>query len=1568
MNIDNPAQLPDHPSANTITIRDIEIRTQEQRKVSRQYVVQFSVNGILKSTRRAKEENNRVSWGEILHFYGDDRSVFEVKVYQKRRGIRDKLVGFIPSSNTIGGVLESLQDGVFEQTLLKDTSSNEWDLSRITIKFTLTADFLPKGSDGSHLQNTDDVTRLTELVTGITLASGAARPIDSTLDVGTIISAKARMFKDMWGVFLKRVELLGNIVVNIEEIHPFASLAWSVMSAVDKVFLNQKPRHDRIVHLIGTMNDVFAFVHDAEPLKKIELQIGTMLLLVQQVTECGFFIAEEQNFWIRTEWDIADKKITAYELKLQELKTAFLEGVTLQAGLTVVRMINVREPIAETTDLSNGPYGAKYTQEKQCHPGTREVLLQEICDILNDPDPHAPRVCLLTGVAGSGKSAVAHSIARLYDGQERLGSLYCFSRIDVTKQNPRNFFSTITRDLCDRDPHYKSALCGTQGEDPLFLAMTTPSEPRENFHAIGPIVIVVDTLDESGDRDDRQQFLATLSKWVRGPNLPTGLRFLITARTESDILAAFPSGRYVTHKHMSDISDEIVDKDIETFIYHSLRHPEPASTWPDHEECRLLAQHSQHLFQWAATACKFIQGIGVVRLDPSKRFEIVMQNATRAVRHHLDELYGCILGQLLSTDDARESFRELMTIVLSLKEPLPFDSLSALFSADKFLNIRDVMKPMGSLLDVLDENKPIRPLHTSLCDFLLDETRSYMFHVPIQPQDSLALGRVLLACMRKMLKFNICDLKDSRLLNNAVPDLSSQVTKAIPLHLSYSCQYWMDHFAHVHCAPGLLDEVTLFFKTYLPYWLEAISLLSHSSPLSTILAALKTCTTLMTWAKDQEIAALASDACRFIQVFAPILQASTPHLYLSAMPQTPTVSPLYALWQSRLLMHASTTSGQLSSWPVEVCILQGHRNSVQCVAYSPDGRHIVTGSWDHTIMVWDAATGETVAGPFEGHTHVVLSVACSPDGRHIASGSGDETVRVWDATTGKTVANPSKGHRDSVMSVAYSPDGTHIVSGSEDNTVRVWNATTGETVAGPFKGHKGSVQSVAYAPNGTHIVSGSVDKTIRVWNATTGETVAGSFNEHTNSVSCVAYSPDGKCIVSGSSDKTIRVWNAISGRSVAGPFHGHTEPITSVAYSPDGSHIVSGSWDKTIRVWNATTGGAVTGPFVGHTDVVWSVGYSSDGRHVVSGSGDKTIRVWDGTASHNVAREGPFYGHKDSVCSVTYSQDGRHIVSGSKDKTIRVWDVTIGLTVAGPFEGHTDLVTSVACSPDGIHVASASADKTIRIWDLMSGQSVGNPFKGHTGHILSIAYSPDGKHIISGSQDKTVRIWNTETGQFLSLIGHLGWVISIAFSSDGMHIVSGSEDKSVRIWTITGTCVAGPLKGHVDSVTSVAYSPDGMHVASGSWDKTIRVWNVGTGRPITKLLRGHTDPISCITYISHGKHIISGSFDKTIRVWNATSGECVAGPFLIHSSPITSISYSPGEVYIVSCAWDKTIKVCTTFTGKFTMVAFLIPKNAEDVYALSGLMSVPRIWNDITGQCLINQLQEYPFICFLFPR
>ena len=571
--------------------------------------------------------------------------------------------------------------------------------------------------------------------------------------------------------------------------------------------------------------------------------------------------------------------IMGYENKLQELKTALLEGVTLQTGITVVRTMNAVEDVgrplppmvivrcllmgntAESMDLSDMPYafGARYAQEKGCLPGTRESVIREICDILNNADEDGPQVCLLTGVAGSGKSAIAHSVARLYEGQQRLGTSYCFSSTNVARRNPQNLFATIARDIADLDRQFKLALCKivkyTQGlrtsQSPFDQVEHLIIKSSAGLDAIGPLVIVVDALDESGNADDRQQLLDTLSRCIIERKLPTNLRFLIATRPENDILNAFPSLPQVVRKDLGDIPEAVVDTDIERFIHHSLhQYAELELLWPNQEWCQLLARHSQHLFLWGATACRFIQGIGGSGLGLRKRVEMVLQSDNRGSVGPPDELYQTILGELFPWDEARECFRNVMALLLALKEPLSLTSLSALFDSDEDQHVRNIIEVMALILDgALDNETPMRPVHMSFRDFLLDEARCLVFHVRITSRHSHSIGRALLACMRGMLRFNMCDLKDSRQRNAMVPNLAEQVNMAIPPHLSYACLHWMDHLQHAACTPELLHEVTQFFKDFFPYWLEAISLLSLSSPLSSILSAIETCTILMTWAK-----------------------------------------------------------------------------------------------------------------------------------------------------------------------------------------------------------------------------------------------------------------------------------------------------------------------------------------------------------------------------------------------------------------------------------------------------------------------------------------------------------------------------------------------------------------------------------------------------------------------------------------------------------------------------------------------------------------------------------------------
>ena len=214
---------------------------------------------------------------------------------------------------------------------------------------------------------------------------------------------------------------------------------------------------------------------------------------------------------------------------------------------------------------------------------------------------------------------------------------------------------------------------------------------------------------------------------------------------------------------------------------------------------------------------------------------------------------------------------------------------------------------------------------------------------------------------------------------------------------------------------------------------------------------------------------------------------AVPHIYVSALPFAPQNSKISMQFLKLFQKTAIVKMGKMEHWSKKFfLILAGHDEWVTSVAFSPDGKHIVSGSRDNTVRVWDAQTGQSVMDPLKGHNNFVTSVAFSPDSRHIVSGSLDNTFRVRDAQTGQSVIASLKGHDDRVTSVAFSPDGRHIVSGSFDKTVRVWDAQTGQSVMDPLKGHHYCVTSVAFSPDGRYIVSGSIDKIVRVWDAQTG--------------------------------------------------------------------------------------------------------------------------------------------------------------------------------------------------------------------------------------------------------------------------------------------------------------------------------------------------------------------------------------------------------------------------------------------------------------------------------------------------
>jgi WD40 repeat protein len=300
---------------------------------------------------------------------------------------------------------------------------------------------------------------------------------------------------------------------------------------------------------------------------------------------------------------------------------------------------------------------------------------------------------------------------------------------------------------------------------------------------------------------------------------------------------------------------------------------------------------------------------------------------------------------------------------------------------------------------------------------------------------------------------------------------------------------------------------------------------------------------------------------------------------------------------------ASTTS-ENSDLPKT---LKGHSSDVNAIAFTPDGKTIVTGSDDKTIKLWSLATGEEIR-TLKKHSNWVWTLAISPDGKTLASGSADHTIKLWNLATGEEILT-LKGHSSGVTSVAFSPDGATLASGSLDKTIKLWNLQTGQEIR-TLEGHVKEVDSIAFSPDGKILASGGWDKKIKLWNLTTGKEIR-TLEGHSDSILAVAFSPDGMQIASGSKDKTIKLWNLVTGEAIS-TFKGHDDKVNSVAYlpSPDGMTLVSGSNDNTIKLWNISTGQVIR-TLKGDSGYIYAIAISPDGKTIASGgSADNIIKIW----------------------------------------------------------------------------------------------------------------------------------------------------------------------------------------------------------------------------------------------------------------------------------------------------------------------------------------------------------------------
>jgi len=626
-------------------------------------------------------------------------------------------------------------------------------------------------------------------------------------------------------------------------------------------------------------------------------------------------------------------------------------------------------------------------------------------------------------------------------------------------------------------------------------------------------------------------------------------------------------------------------------------------------------------------------------------------------------------------------------------------------------------------------------------------------------------------------------------------------------------------------------------------------------------------------------------------------------------------------------------------------ILRGHSNYVRSVAFSPDGKTLVTSGGDHTIVLWDVSNPLApmmLGKPLTGHTDTVMSIAFSPNGKILASGSADKTIRLWDVSNleePKALGTPLIGHTAIVYSVAFGPDGNMLASSSGDTTIRLWDVSNPQ--APKALGFRAGIDDtysliLAFSPDGKTLASGTEFYLISLWNVSNPQVLQAMGEWVTASaVASLTFSPDGNTLAAGCSDKMILlldVSNRQAPRPLSTSLTGHTDVVWSVAFSPDGKKLASGSADKTIRIWDVSdlqSPKPLGAPLTGHTDVVFSVAFSWDGKTLASGSGDQTTILWNMSNSAASKMLGtPLAGHVAPVTGVAFSPDGKTLASSSEDQTIRLWDVTnprVPMALGKPLVGHIGIVTSVAFSPDSKTLASGGLDHTVRLWDVSSPhRSTTLGLRLHTiqtGEVLSVVFSPDGKTLASGGLDHTVRLWDVSDLQAPKAVGKplnspAIVVDSVVFSPDGMTLAAGSKE-TIRLWDMSNLqapmALGKPFTDHASAVLSVAFSPDGKTLASGSWDQTIRLWDVSNPQTPKALgirpLIGHTDAVYSVAFSPDGKMLVSGSWDDTVRLWDVSNPQMpkALGVLVGHAYNVSSVAFSPDGKTLASGSWDKTI-------------------------------------------------------------
>jgi WD40 repeat protein len=809
--------------------------------------------------------------------------------------------------------------------------------------------------------------------------------------------------------------------------------------------------------------------------------------------------------------------------------------------------------------------------------------------------------------------------------------------------------------------------------------------------------------------------------------------------------------------------------------FERIREERLLSDWVKEEDISSLARDANGLFVYAATVCRFIDRRhpdkhllailpGMRSSSPGHRI-----SPTRSP----DEMYTQVLKSSITSNykeedskDVLELYKHTLGSLAVLLETLPLFALTNLLDLQK-RDVDEILHKLQAVLDVPDaHDSPICILHTSFRDFVLNKNRCRDLNFWIDEMDSHR--RLFRHCIRLMSIYLRRDICRQQAPGTLVADVDNDCIKRfLPAEVRYACLYWIHHLQKSGTQLVDNDEVHQFLQDHFLHWLEALGWLRRTTEEIRAISALEahilvSYPSMLTRRqslipikadKSPELHAFVHDAKRFfIENGFSIAQAPL-QVYCSALVFAPEKSVIRKRFEACIPAWIEKKPNVQEHWCRPLQTFGGPSTPVESVAFSPNSKLIVS-PHGNEARIWDAITGAVVHA--FGYDHQPTSVAFSPDGKQVVSTiSGSKKVSFTDAASG-AVLYLLDGHSDTVQSVDFSPDGKMVISRSIDRTVRLWSAGTGALLwtldcyesDKPYRSvtdidemaqrSSGWIRHIAISPDGKLVVAGSFDRT-RLWDITTKSVRV--LEGYSGKSRTVAFSPDSKLVLSGSDEKIIRLWDTAAG-GLRHTLEGHLGRVSSACFSPDGKIIVSGSFDKTVRLWNAETG-TMRQILEGHPNAITVVAFSPDGKLIAS-LDKRTLCLWDakaGAVRQSIERL------SSQFTSLAFSPDSRLLVSATSDGTVQVWDALAETTQPIVEAPKFSWIMTVLFSPDGKLVGSVSQYNEVRLWDVNTGVARKElQGHGHLGMITSVGFSKDSKFIAVQLLGGKVHTWDVLTG------------------------------------------------------------------------------------------------------------------------------------------------------------------------------------------------------------------------------